>query len=76
MAQAYIDSFVCEVIGQATAFKMAQIEHIVMEVLGYFKFGYVEVDSMVMEVIGQATAFKMAQIQHFVAECIGQWDNF
>ena len=74
MAQAFIDSQVMEVIGALSSFSQVYIDLIVMEVLGYFKFGYVELDLIVAEVLGQTAS--SVYIDEFNAEVIGQWSGF
>lgn len=74
MAHAYIDSQVLEVIGQSSVYSKCQIDHIAIEVLGYFKFGYIQVDHVVQEVLGKTPSY--ANIDHIVLETIGQWAGF
>ena len=76
MAQAFLDDFTIETLGVTANEKMANVGHIVMEVLGYFKFGTVDIDLFVTEVLGVTTSEKMANIAHFNGECIGQWAGF
>ena len=55
---------------------MANVGHIVMEVLGFFKFGTIDVDHLVVETLGVDTASKMVNVGHFTSEVMGQWAGF
>jgi hypothetical protein len=76
MAQAFLDNFTIETLGAAITEKQANIGHVVMEVLGYFKFGTVDVDLFVTEVLGATPNSSMTNIGHFNGEAIGQWLGF
>ena len=76
MAQAFLDDFTIETLGVDTASKMANVGHIVMEVLGFFKFGTIDVDHLVVETLGVDTASKMVNVGHFTSEVMGQWAGF
>jgi len=76
MAQAFLDDFTIETLGVTTTSKMANVGHIVMEVLGYFKFGTVDIDLLVIETLGVTATSKMANVGHFNSEVIGQWAGF
>lgn len=76
MAQAFLDDFTIETLGVTATSKMANVGHIVMEVLGFFKFGTVDVDHIVVETLGVTTSEKMVNIGHFNSEVIGQWAGF
>lgn len=76
MAQAFIDKFTTETLGVTTDLKQANMAHIVMEVLGYFKFGTIDVDLLVTEVIGKTPDQSLVFISHFDSEVIGQWAGF
>jgi hypothetical protein len=76
MAQAFLDKFNMETLGVTTSSKMANMAHIVMEVLGFFKFGTVDIDLLVIETLGVTTSSKMANIDHFNSEVMGQWSGF
>lgn len=74
MAQAFIESVKMEVLGQASFMQMCNVDHIIMEVLGKFQWGTIDVDLVIMEVLGKNVEF--ANIQHVVMEVIGQWPGF
>lgn len=71
MSCEFTDSIVMEVLGQTASY--ANINHIVMEVLGKFQFGTIDIDHLSMEVIGETTNY--AYMNHIVMEVIGQWDG-
>jgi hypothetical protein len=73
MSCEYTDSIHMEVLGQMTAFKQALIDHMSMEVLGFFKWGSVDVDHLTMEVLGNLPSF--AIMDHMTMEVLGQWDG-
>lgn len=76
MAQAFIDKFTTETLGVTANQKKANMAHIVMEVLGFFKFGTVDIDLLVTEVIGKTPNQSLVFIDHFTSEVIGQWSGF
>lgn len=76
MAQAFLDDFTIETLGVVTSEKMANVGHIVMEVLGFFKFGTIDIDHFVIETLGVTTSEKMTNIGHFSTEVMGVWAGF
>jgi len=68
----FTDSITMEIIGQASSFPAALIDRVTMEVLGFFKFGTVDVDRLIMEVVGQIPVF--ANVDSIVIEVLGQAD--
>jgi len=76
MAQAFLDDFTIETLGVTTTEKQANIGHVVMEVLGFFQFGTIDVDLFVTEVIGTTPTFSMTNIGNFTSEIIGVWLGF
>jgi hypothetical protein len=76
MAQAFIDHFEVETLGVTANLKAANMAHIVMEVLGYFKFGTIDIQLIVTEVLGKTPNQSLTFIDHFTAETIGQWAGF
>lgn len=76
MAQAFIQHFDTEVLGETTPLKKANMAHIVMEVLGFFKFGTVDIDLLITEVIGTSPPNSLLFMDHFEVEVCGQWAGF
>jgi hypothetical protein len=74
MAQALVDSVTMECMGESTTFKACLVSHVVMEVLGFFQFGTIDIDHLTMEVIGDTAHF--AFVDHVAMECMGQWAGF
>lgn len=71
MSCEFTESIVMEVLGQTVGF--ANLDFIVMEVLGKFQFGTLDVQHIVMETLGQTEQF--ANVGHIIMEVIGQWDG-
>jgi hypothetical protein len=76
MAQALVNKLTMETIGASSNFTQVYVDVVVMEVLGYFKFGTVDIDELITEVLGKSTSTSQCNIGVVTSEVIGQWAGF